>query len=246
MKCDVRITLAAVLLALAGAAMSEARLQGRSETGAQGQTSAPPQAAPQPAQKPEAAKPEPAPAKPAPAKPAPGKPAQAQPPAPQAPPDYRIGPDDVLAIVFWREKDLSAEVVVRPDGMITLPLISDVYATGLTPEELRVKVQEAAGRYVTDPNATVIVRQINSRRVFITGQVQKPGPYPLTAQTTVLQALSMAGGLGDFAKQDRIVVMRTTPDGRTQTYRFNYKDIMRGRRLEQNILLQPGDTVMVP
>jgi polysaccharide biosynthesis/export protein len=182
--------------------------------------------------------------KPAPGKPAPGKPAPPAAPV-QAPPDYRIGPDDVLAIVFWREKDLSSEVVVRPDGMITLPLISDVYAAGLTPEELRAKVQEAAGRYVTDPNATVIVRQINSRRVFITGMVGKPGPYPLTAPTTVLQAISMAGGLQEFAKQDRIVVMRTE-NGRTTTHRFNYKDIMRGRNLHQNILLLPGDTVMVP
>jgi polysaccharide biosynthesis/export protein len=231
MKPEFRFVMAAALLAFCAAFWLTPGAHAATAVARQAQGQAAPQTKPgQPGQKP-----------------APGQPAPAQPtpPAVQAPPDYRIGPDDVMTIVFWREKDLSAEVVVRPDGMITLPLIGDIYATGLTPDELRGKVQEAASRYVNDPNATVIVRQINSRRVFITGMVNKPGPYPLTAPTTVLQAISMAGGLAEFAKRDRIVVMRTE-NGRTQTFRFNYKDIMRGRRLEQNIQLKPGDTVMVP
>ncbi len=161
------------------------------------------------------------------------------------PADYVIGPDDVLAVLFWREKDLSAEVVVRPDGMITLPLVNDVQAAGLTPDQLRDRVQEAASKFVEDPNATVVVKQINSRRFFVTGMVNKPGPYPLTGPTTALQAIATAGGLLEFAKQDRIVIMRNE-GGKTTTFKFNYKDIARGRNLQQNIELKPGDTIIVP
>ena len=164
-----------------------------------------------------------------------------------APPtDYTIGPDDVLSIVFWREKDLSAdEVVVRPDGKITLPIINDIQAAGLTPDQLRQKVSEAAARYVEDANATVIVKTINSRRVYVTGQVNKPGPYPLLTPTTVLQMLSIAGGMGDFAKKNRVVVMRTE-NGVTTSFKFNYKEVAEGRNLQQNIELRPGDTIVVP
>lgn len=161
------------------------------------------------------------------------------------PPGYVIGPEDVLAILFWREKDLSAEVAVRPDGMITLPLVNDLQAAGLTPDQLRLKVAEAAGRFVEDPNVTVVVKQINSRKVFVTGQVAKPGTYPLVGPTTVLQMIATAGGLMDFAKGDRIVIMRTQ-DGQTETLKFNYKDVMKGKKLEQNIELRPGDTILVP
>jgi len=162
------------------------------------------------------------------------------------PSGYVIGPEDVLRVVFWREKDLSLDdVVVRSDGQITLPIINEIQAAGLTPEQLREKVMAAASRYVEDANATVIIKQINSRKVFVTGMVAKPGPYPLGGPTTVLQMLSMAGGLTDFAKKNEIVVMRTE-GGRTQTYGFRYKDIIKGRNLEQNILLKPGDTIVVP
>lgn len=163
----------------------------------------------------------------------------------QSDPTYVIGPDDVLAILFWRDKDTSAEVVVRPDGKITLPLINDVQAAGLTPDQLRARVQEAAQQYFEDPNVSVVVRQVNSRKVFITGTVAKPGTYPLTSKTTVLQLIAMAGGLADFAKKDRIMVMRTE-NGETRSYRFNYKDVSEGKKLEQNIALRPGDTVIVP
>ncbi len=162
------------------------------------------------------------------------------------PTDYVIGPEDVLAVLFWREKDLSVEqVVVRPDGMITLPLLNDVQAAGLTPEQLRDALTKAASRFVEDPNATVVVRQINSRKVFVTGQVGRPGAYPLLGPTTVLQALAQAGGLLEYAKANDILVMRQV-NGRTQTFKFRYKDVIRGKHLEQNIELKPGDTVVVP
>src|SRR5258706_2940914 len=106
------------------------------------------------------------------------------------PPDYVIGPDDVLTIVFWREKDMSSDVGVRPDGKISLPLINDVQASGLTPEQLRISVTEAAGKFVEDPSVTVVVKAINSRKVFITGQVGKPGPYALGGPPTVLQLIA--------------------------------------------------------
>jgi polysaccharide export outer membrane protein len=162
-----------------------------------------------------------------------------------APPDYVIGPDDVLSIVFWRDKDMSADVGVRPDGKISLPLLNDIQAAGLTPEQLRVNLTAAADKYISDPNVSVVVKAINSRKVFITGQVGKPGPYPLTGSTTVLQMLAMAGGLGEYSKSDRVVVMRTE-NGKTTSYKFNYKDVTQGKNLQQNIELKPGDTIIVP
>ncbi len=162
-----------------------------------------------------------------------------------APPGYVIGPEDVLQVLYWREKDLSAEVTVRPDGMITLPLLNDVQASGLTPEQLRDRVIEAAKRYVEDPSVNVVVKQINSRRVFITGQVAKPGAYPLTSPTTVLQLIALAGGLSEFADQNGITIMRTE-SGKPVSLPFKYKDVVKRRNLRQNIELKPGDTVIVP
>jgi polysaccharide export outer membrane protein len=161
------------------------------------------------------------------------------------PADYIIGPSDQLSIVFWREKELSADVLVRPDGKISLPLLNDVQAGGLTPEQLRVKVTEAAERFVEDPNATVVVRQINSRKVFITGEVEKPGEYALAAPTTVLQLIAMAGGLKEYADKEKIVVLRTE-SGRELAFKFNYQQVIRQRSPQQNIVLKPGDTVVVP
>ncbi len=161
------------------------------------------------------------------------------------PPGYLIGPDDVLQVLYWREKDLSAEVTVRPDGMISLPLLNDVQASGLTPDKLRDSVTEAAKRFVEDPSVTIVVKQINSRKVFITGEVAKPGPYPLTAPTTVLQLIAMAGGLSEFADSKNITIMRTE-NGRPVSLSFNYKDVTKRKNLKQNIELKPGDTVIVP
>jgi polysaccharide export outer membrane protein len=159
---------------------------------------------------------------------------------------YVIGTDDVLSILFWKDKDLSAEVTVRPDGMVTLPLLNDVKAEGRTPEELRDALKTAAEAYVEDPNPTVIVKEIKSRRVFITGQVEKPGPYALTSETTVLQLIAMAGGMREFADGEKITILRKSPSGETIVLPFNYKDVLRRKNLDQNVQLKPGDTVVVP
>ncbi len=163
-----------------------------------------------------------------------------------APPaDYVIGPDDQLSVMFWRDKDLSTDVTVRPDGKITLPLLNDVQAAGLRPDQLREKIAEQAKRYLEDPQPTVVIKQINSRKVFITGQVAKAGPYNLMAPTTVLQLISMAGGLTEYAHSKKISIMRTE-NGRQIAYHFNYKDVAAGKNMKQNIELKPGDTVVVP
>jgi polysaccharide export outer membrane protein len=161
------------------------------------------------------------------------------------PPGYTIGADDQLTIVFWREKDLSADVVVRPDGMISLPLLNDIRADGLTPEQLRVSLTTAASKFVEEPTVTVVVKAINSRKVFITGPVGKPGPYALGGPTTVLQLIAMAGGLGEFANKEKITVIRTE-GGKSMALPFNYKEVVVGRRLQQNVELKPGDIVAVP
>jgi len=161
-------------------------------------------------------------------------------------PDYVIGPDDVLSILFWRDKDLSAaDVTVRPDGKITLPLLNDVQASGRTPEQLGDAIREAARKYVEDPNPTVIVKEIKSRRVFITGRIEKPGLYPLNGRTTILQLIAMAGGLREFVDGKDISVMRNEKDKQT-VFDFNYQDVVKKRYLNQNIELKPGDVVVVP
>ncbi|HUE86397.1 MAG TPA: polysaccharide biosynthesis/export family protein [Vicinamibacterales bacterium] len=170
----------------------------------------------------------------------------AVPPAdPVVPPDYVIGPDDVLNIVFWREKDMSGDVTVRPDGRITLPLINEIVAAGLTPEELRKEVTAAADKLMEEPTVAVVVKEIRSRKVFITGQVSKPGPYPLMGPTTVLQLIATAGGVLEYADEKNISIMRIE-NGKPISLRFNYKDVKRRRNLGQNITLKPGDTIVVP
>jgi len=162
------------------------------------------------------------------------------------PAGYVIGAEDVLTILFWRDKDLSApEITVRPDGKVTLPLLNDLQAAGLTPEQLRDTVLDAARKYVEDPNPTVIVKEIKSRKVFITGQVEKPGPYPLNGTVTVLQLIATAGGLRDFADGKNISVIRVR-DGKQSIFEFNYQELLKKRYLSQNIELAPGDTVVVP
>jgi polysaccharide export outer membrane protein len=164
---------------------------------------------------------------------------------PAIPPGYVIGTDDVLSIVYWKDKDMSADAQVRPDGRIALPLINEVQAAGLTPEQLREKITEESKKYMEDASITVVVRQINSRKAFITGEVNKPGPYPLTSPTTVLQLISLAGGLREYADSKKIVIMRTV-NGKPTSLKFNYKDVVNGKNLAQNIALKPGDTVVVP
>lgn len=165
------------------------------------------------------------------------------------PSGYVIGVDDVLSVVFWKDKDLSGDVVVRPDGRISLPLINDMQASGLTVDELRANVAAAATKYIEAPAVTVVVRQINSRKAFITGQVAKPGAYPLGDQMTVIQLIALAGGLAEYADKKNIVVIRsseTRPDGTPMTFRVNYDEVLKRRRVSQNIALKAGDTVIVP
>jgi polysaccharide export outer membrane protein len=161
------------------------------------------------------------------------------------PVEYLIGPEDVLGIVFWREPDMSGDVTVRPDGRITLPVIGEISAAGLHPQALQKQILAAAGKYISDPNVAVVVRQINSRKVFITGRVTNPGPYPLQGPRTVMQLIALAGGLTEYADSKNITIMRNAADG-PKSFKFNYKDVAKGKNLEQNILLKPGDTVVVP
>jgi polysaccharide export outer membrane protein len=171
---------------------------------------------------------------------APAIPAGVTPPA-----GYTIGPDDQLSVIYWREKDLSADVVVRPDGMISLPLLNDIQASGLTPEQLRVAITQGATKFVEEPTVSVVVKGINSRKAFITGQVAKPGPYPLAGPTTVLQLIAIAGGVNEYADKKKIVVVRKE-NGKEAMIRFNYEDVVKGKNLSQNIELKPGDSVVVP
>ena len=162
-----------------------------------------------------------------------------------APPDYLIGADDVLQIIFWREKDMSVEAAVRPDGKISLPLINEIQAAGLTPEQLRANITQAAPKFSEDPTVAVVIKIINSRKVFITGQINKPGPYPLMQPLTVLQLITTAGGVLEFADAENIGIVRTV-NGKPTRFRFNYKEVSKGKKLEQNIELKPGDQVIVP
>ena len=172
-------------------------------------------------------------------------PSTVAPPSAAAPRDYVIGPEDVLTVVFWREPDVSGDVVVRPDGMISIPLLRDVPAAGLTPAQLATQLEQLGAKFFDKPTVTVTAKQINSRKVFITGQVAKPGSYTLGGPTTVVQLIAMAGGLTEYADQENVSIMRTE-NGKSLSYRFNYKDVSKRRKLDQNIVLKPGDTVIVP
>jgi type II secretory pathway predicted ATPase ExeA/protein involved in polysaccharide export with SLBB domain len=165
--------------------------------------------------------------------------------ASEPPADYVIGPEDVLGVVFWRDADMTGDVTVRPDGMITLPLIGDLRAVGLQPAALREAITKAAGRFLEDINVTVVVRKINSRKAFITGEVRAPGAYDLAGPRTVLQLIALAGGLTEYADGKNITVMRNE-QGQMRTLKFNYKDVSRGKNLSQNVEVKPGDTVVVP
>jgi polysaccharide export outer membrane protein len=164
--------------------------------------------------------------------------------APDAPADYVIGADDTLHISVWKEPDLSATLPVRPDGKISLPLLNDVQASGLTPMQLSASITEKLKKYIADPRVTVVVGAMNSRRIFVTGEVLHPGVLTLLPHMTMLQALSSAG-FTQFANTKRIYLLRTE-NGQQVKLPFNYKEVVKGRHPEQNITLQPGDTVVVP
>ncbi len=162
----------------------------------------------------------------------------------QAGPEYVIGPEDALHIAVWREADLTASLPVRPDGKISLPLLDDVQAAGMTPKQLADSITEKLKKYIADPRVTVVVTQINSKRIFINGEVLHPGPMTMLPSMTVLQALSSAG-LNQFAKIKGIYVLRIE-NGKQQKLPVNYKKLLKGEQIEQNYLLQPGDTIVVP
>lgn len=177
----------------------------------------------------------------------PKQPAQpAQPPAPVAvPKDYVIGVDDVLMVVSLNEKDLSAEVVVRPDGKISVPMLNDVPAAGMTPEQLAEAIQKAATKFVRNPAVvTVMVKDIRSRKVYVSGEVGKPGAFPLGSDVTVMQILAEAGGLLEHAKKSEVTIVRTE-NGKERRIKFNYSDYVRGKNTQQNIPLVPGDMIIV-
>jgi polysaccharide export outer membrane protein len=158
---------------------------------------------------------------------------------------YLIGANDLLNIYVWKEKDLTQDVMVTPDGNITFPLIGEVVAAGQTVSQLRGVIADKLQKFVADPEVTVIVKETRSRVVYTIGKLARPGPYPLAPQMTVLQALAAAGGLTEWADTKNIVIVRRE-GGREAQLKFNYKEYTSGDNLEQNILLKPGDTIVVP
>ena len=157
---------------------------------------------------------------------------------------FVIGVGDVLGITFWREQALSGDVVVRPDGKISLPLLNDVQAAGFTPEQLAHALAGVAVKFVDEPDVAVIVKEIRSRKVFLVGQVATPGMVPLTGDMNVLQLIAVGGGLLEYADRKDIVIIRTA-NRQEMRFKFNYDDVLKGKNRKQNILLQPGDTVVV-
>jgi polysaccharide export outer membrane protein len=159
-------------------------------------------------------------------------------------PSYVIGPDDVLLISVWKEAELTNTLPVRPDGKISMPLLSDVQAAGLTPMQLAASLTEKLKKYLSDPRVTVVVTQINSQRIYVTGEVLHTGAMQLLPDMTVLQAVASAG-FTQFANTKGIYILRAS-NGKQQKFPFNYKQVVKGEDMNQNILLKPGDTIVVP
>jgi polysaccharide export outer membrane protein len=169
---------------------------------------------------------------------------------PAAPPaaaeEYVIGPDDLLAVNVWKEPEISRNVVVRPDGRISLPLAGDMRASGRSPVQLQADIKALLMNYLSNPEVTVIVQEARSQKFNILGEVEHPGAYPLSRSMTVLDAIAVAGGLRDFAKVGRIYVLRIKGDGSRVRLPFSYKDVIKGRSSSDNVELQARDTVVVP
>ena len=162
------------------------------------------------------------------------------------PESYVIGAEDVIDVFVWKEPDMSKTIPVRPDGMISLPLVGEVKAAGYTPVQLQDVLADAMKKYVSDPQVTVVVEKIASLNFNIVGEVNHPGYFPLTRRMTVLDAIALAGGFKDFAKTKKIYVLRTAANGAEQRLPFNYKQVIKGQNPQQNIELQPRDTIVVP
>jgi polysaccharide export outer membrane protein len=179
----------------------------------------------------------------------PTKPAPVTPPAATdatqvAGPDYIIGPEDGLSINVWKEPDLTATLPVRPDGKISLPLLGDVQAAGVTPTQLGETITEKLKKFVSDPRVTVVVTAINSKRIYLAGEVGHSGALPMLPHMTVLQALS-AAGINQFANTKRIYVLRSE-NGKEEKLPVNYRKLLKGEAMDQNYVLRPGDTIVVP
>ncbi len=165
--------------------------------------------------------------------------------APAVDAGYRLGAEDVMQISVWKDEHLTKEIVVRPDGMFSFPLVGDIQAEDRTVEEIRVDLVKRLNKYIPNPNVSVAVLKVLSYKVYIVGRVNKPGEYLVGHYTDVLQALSLAGGLTAFAAENDIKVIRRVK-GQQQVFPFRYGDVRKGQDLEKNILLQRGDVVMVP
>jgi len=159
---------------------------------------------------------------------------------------YIIGNDDVLAISVWKEPELTRAIPVRSDGKISLPLVGETQATGKTPLQLERDITEKLKNFITTPEVNVIVQQVNSRKFNVMGEITKPGSYPLTASTTIMDAIAIAGGFRDFAKKTGVYILRKGPDGRQTRLNFNYKSFIKGKNPDQNIRIEPNDTIIVP
>ena len=158
--------------------------------------------------------------------------------------DYRIGVEDILAISVWRDPDLTREVPVRPDGKISLPLLQDVQAAGKTPQELGAELQKRLREFLSNPSVTVIVREVNSQKVYLVGEVVKPGPVILRSKTRLLQAIAMAGGVTPFGGRNGVLIYRASQEGKS-LIEVSYRDIISGKRPDDNVLLEAGDTIVV-
>ena len=159
---------------------------------------------------------------------------------------YIIGVDDVLSISVWKEPEISRVVPVRSDGKISLSLVGEVTAGGKTPKDLKAEITEKLKSYISEPEVTVIVQEMRSKKFNIMGMVGRPGSFPLNGSMTVLDGLAVAGGFRDFAKKKAIYVLRKKTDGTDERLPFNYNDVIKGKNSEQNVKLMPGDTVVVP
>jgi polysaccharide export outer membrane protein len=159
---------------------------------------------------------------------------------------FVIGNDDMLAINVWKEPDVSRTIPVRSDGKISLPLVGEVQAAGNTPLKLEQEIAAKLKNYIAEPEVTVIVQQVNSQKFNILGMVNKPGSYPIANSPTVLDAIAIAGGFRDFAKQKAIYVLRQNSDGTQKRIPFNYKEVVKGKNADQNVKLLPRDTIVVP
>jgi polysaccharide export outer membrane protein len=159
---------------------------------------------------------------------------------------YVIGENDLLEVDVWKDKEISRTVPVRPDGKISLPLIGEIQASGMTPLQLQDDIAQRLKSFLANPEVTVIVTDPRSHHFNIVGQIAKPGEYALSQSMTVLDAISVAGGFRDFAKETKIYVLRTKPDGSQERLPFNYKDAIKGKKPENNVVLKPGDTIVVP